>query len=311
MKKLIIGLVVVSLISAVTACGRVTEDSDNEAFSPSVTTGADTTAEVSADVSETSSSSDTASETTAVTETSADSVSGNTPDNAGELPVISSAEIVAVYNDYGDGYMYRLNAEGSYSYWNAELTMLSAGEEITFSASSRKLTDAEPYVTGGSTITELSAVVTPYDENGKAGSPVKTVWDRNRVVHETSFISGSENDTANSYGFYPCNEKMLSNAGAVSVGDLEGRWIHGQFVLNVYDCDRTSGKFEDDNEGGVYSGVVRLEYSIQGNTVQLWYNLYTDDGSIFKSFKVTGDIPLNEILDERQNGIVHERIQAE
>ena len=99
-----------------------------------------------------------------------------------KLPEITRAEIVALYNDYGDGYMFRLDVEGDYDEWVANVSGRADGDEpFTSVVTSKLLTEAEPYISGGSTVTEIQAVVTPYDEYGNAGSPVLTVWDPERV----------------------------------------------------------------------------------------------------------------------------------
>ena len=105
---------------------------------------------------------------------------------------------------------------------------------------------------------------------------------------------------------------MRENAGFNSVKSIEGSWLHGQFVLEITDCDEYMGAFHDDNEGGEYVGTVRLEYSKNADgTTQLWYNLYTNDGGLFKSFKATQEVPLDSLFDECTNGIEHTRIILE
>lgn len=102
------------------------------------------------------------------------------------LPYISSAEIVGVYNDYGAGYMFRLDLQGNYAYWIAEVTEteFAPGDPYVHTVSSRDLTANYPYITGGSTINTLRATITPYDANGVAGTPFTTVWDPNRTEHQ-------------------------------------------------------------------------------------------------------------------------------
>ena len=102
------------------------------------------------------------------------------------LPYISSAEIVGVYNDYGAGYMFRLDLQGNYAYWVAEVTEteFAPGNPYVHTVSSRDLTPNYPYITGGSTINTLRATITPYDANGVAGTPFTTVWDQNRTEHQ-------------------------------------------------------------------------------------------------------------------------------
>ena len=120
--------------------------------------------------------------------------------------------------------------------------------------------------------------------------------------------SETDSETPNEYGFYEYKEPPRDGTAPIKASDIEGRWMHGQFLLEVTDCDMYSGKFTDEGEDGNYAGTVKLEYTKDGDSKQLWYNLYTDDGKLFKSFKATGDIPLNSITDSTQYGIEHERI---
>ena len=102
------------------------------------------------------------------------------------VPYISSAEIVGVYNDYGAGYMFRLDLQGNYAYWIAEVTETeyAPGDPYIHTVSSRDLVPNYPYITGGSIINTLRATVTPYDTNGVAGTPVTTIWNPNRTEHQ-------------------------------------------------------------------------------------------------------------------------------
>ena len=99
-------------------------------------------------------------------------------------PVIRSAEIVGTYNDYGAGYMFRLDLDGDYDYWTAEVTETCPDVPYTHTIRSSDLTPDNPYLTGGSCMTDLRAVVTPYFYNGDAGEPVLVVWDQNRTEHQ-------------------------------------------------------------------------------------------------------------------------------
>lgn len=352
------------------------------------------------------------------------------------LPAIDKAEIVAEYTDFADGYMFRLDVEGSLKYWTAEVTLTDCGEQSKITVSTRDYDRNSRYITGGSTITDVSAVVTPYDADGNAGKPVNVKWDHDRLeksteentiefsdpatetssedlsvdaivgdwyyenrdagsegyvgipkgrvtvsadgtysynngssisdgkvklnyeeyfdgskvpyyafynedgdlwigcyvsetekdvlnignsgesrlVRDTGNTSGGTDDkpVPNDYGFYEYNEPPHEGTACIMAKDIEGEWLHGQYVLVVKDCDMYSGAFEDHNEGGDYLGCVRLEYKPEANdTKQLWYNLYTNDGGLFKSFRATGDIPLNSITDEMPHGIEHTRVIRE
>ena len=114
---------------------------------------------------------------------------------AQKLPTISSAEFVGVYNDYGDGYMFRLDVKGDFSYWIASVTENTSVEPRTFTVSSKDLTADFPYVTGSSIMDDLRAVITPYDADGTAGPSFSTVWNPNRVEHDTSVPVYSCNET--------------------------------------------------------------------------------------------------------------------
>ncbi|MBR4628587.1 MAG: hypothetical protein IKO47_13010 [Ruminococcus sp.] len=135
-----------------------------------------------------------------------------------------------------------------------------------------------------------------------------------RLVRDTgNAVGGTDNySVPNEYGFYEYKEPPREGAGCIMVKDIEGKWIHGQFILEIKSCDMYSGEFEDSNEGGNYTGKVKLEFTLEENNMtQLWYNLYTNDGKLFKSFKATGDIPVNSIKDEQSNGIEHTRVKTE
>ena len=147
-------------------------------------------------------------------------------------------------------------------------------------------------------------MITPYDSNGKAGQTFTTVWDPGRIVPEGMYQgnwSGGTDHFAvpNAFGFYPYTEEPREGAGFISVKDLEGNWIHGQFELTISNCDRLSGTFEDCDESGSAAGTVKLEFTLdENNAQQLWYNLYSADGKLYRSFRATGDIPLNELRSE-------------
>ncbi|HRR76193.1 MAG TPA: hypothetical protein P5191_05180 [Ruminococcus sp.] len=106
-------------------------------------------------------------------------------------------------------------------------------------------------------------------------------------------------DTANEYGFYPYTEDPREGAASIAVIDIEGEWITGQFAFSVFGCDRLNGRFIAETEGGNKEGYVKLEYTLEDNdSKQLWYNFYADDGSLYKSFRATDDIPVNVLYDE-------------
>lgn len=166
-----------------------------------------------------------------------------------------------------------------------------------------------------------------YDQNGNLWTGFPTSSTESPRYHlysgydsEYAFIrdngnamGGTDNySVPNDYGFYEYNEPAREGTAPIMANDIEGEWLHGQYSLVVTGCDMYSGSFEDHNESGDYLGVVRLEYTLDdSNNMQLWYNLYTNDGGLFKSFRATGDIPLNEIYDELDGGFPHTRIIRE
>ena len=97
------------------------------------------------------------------------------------VPAIDKAEIVAEFNDEGDGDMYRLDVEGDLKYWTADITLTDCGKQETLKISTKDYDRNSRYITGGSTISEMSAVVTPYDADDNAGTPVDIKWDPERV----------------------------------------------------------------------------------------------------------------------------------
>lgn len=152
-----------------------------------------------------------ANESSAVTESSA----ANESSAVLSLPAIEKAEIVAEYTEGADGYMYRLDVAGDFKYWNADVTMTDCGEPMTLTASSKN----GKYLTAGSTISEISAVVTPYDADGNAGKPVTVQWDPARTEKTASEVTSgaAESDTETEY----------------SGNDYVGVWGSGRATLVV------------------------------------------------------------------------------
>ena len=90
---------------------------------------------------------------------------------------ISEAKIVGEYNDFGDGYMFRLDLKGSYSYWTAEIEEVQADGQTYHSAvSSYDLSDDDPYILGGSLTDQLSVNIIPFDEQDNPGTAYKVKW---------------------------------------------------------------------------------------------------------------------------------------
>ncbi len=110
------------------------------------------------------------------------------------LPAIDKAEIVAECNDEGDGYMYRLDVEGDLKYWTADVKLTDCGIQEMLTISTKDYDRNSRYITGGSTISEMSAVVTPYDADDNAGKPVDITWDTERV-EKTDELLGADNSS--------------------------------------------------------------------------------------------------------------------
>lgn len=100
------------------------------------------------------------------------------PDPVESAAMISDARIVGIYTGVGGGYDYELDVTGDYSYWIAEVKEVNdIGEISTHTAYSSDMVMSDyPFIAGGSTIEELSAVVTPYDQNGVPGKPYTVKW---------------------------------------------------------------------------------------------------------------------------------------
>ena len=111
------------------------------------------------------------------------------------VPAIDKAEIVAEFNDEGDGYMYRLDVEGDLKYWTADVTLTDCGKQETLKISTKDYDRNSRYITGGSTISEMSAVVTPYDADDNAGTPVDIKWDPERV-EKTDELLGADDSSS-------------------------------------------------------------------------------------------------------------------
>ena len=176
---------------------------------------------------------------------------------------ITSADLVAVKSDEGDGYMYMLNVGGNYAYWEADFNMTSANEKITFTYSSKDLTEENCYVTAGSTITALSGVVTPYDNNGNAGSPISVAWDKTKIIDKK-------------------DAKLV--------------------LSNYYENELYKGNFTfTDKDGKTISGNIKFEYAVEPDGNQSnWFTFYDKNGKLWNAFAATGEIPLNYIAAGHQ-----------
>ncbi len=90
---------------------------------------------------------------------------------------ISEAKIVGKYNDFGAGYMFRLDLKGDYCYWTAEITEVQSDGQAYYSmVSSYELSDDDPYILGGSLTDQLSAEIIPFDEQDHPGTKYRVTW---------------------------------------------------------------------------------------------------------------------------------------
>ena len=151
------------------------------------------------------------------------------------LPAIDKAEIVAECNDEGDGYMYRLDVEGDLKYWTADVTLTDCGKQDTLKISTKDYDRNSRYITGGSTISEMSAVVTPYDADDNAGKPVDIKWDTERVEKTTELL-GADNSSEKDTSSETESDTDVSNAQVNTERDprdFVGTWGCGRSTLVV------------------------------------------------------------------------------
>lgn len=182
------------------------------------------------------------------------------PTTAAPRASISSARIVGVTHTMGDGYMYRLDVTGNYSYWIASVTYESPGDGDNthhMTVSSRDLTADYPYLTGGSAILSISANVTPYDAAGNAGEPVYTAWNRERDVEVQVSV-----ETCNLYGY-------INTQGHAHVDGFSSSYILKNGAVR---------RERDDLESGWHVVAKRMCW----NYDLTWYELYdADDGDYY------------------------------
>ncbi|MBR4627548.1 MAG: hypothetical protein IKO47_07620 [Ruminococcus sp.] len=300
-KKIIVLTAFLTALASFTACGSTSSSSSEKAATTSAATS-----EASSDASTEASTEE---KTTAATTTKAPETTEK-PAEA-DAPNIDIADLAGnwIYElqDAGAGPEFVgtpkgsvvISANGTYTYNNGSYTEngtlkaryeeFADGSKVPFLAFNKE--SGEMWI--GCYINDM-ADTSKYLYIGNGGTE--------RLVRD----NGAE---PNFYGFYEYTEPMREGAAFNSVKSLEGEWLHGQFVLTFSECDTYMGGFHDENEDGEFVGTVRLEYSNNADgTQQLWYNLYTNDGGLYKSFKVTQDIPLDSITDETQYGIEHTRI---
>lgn len=95
---------------------------------------------------------------------------------------ISSAKIIGEYSDGGSGYMFRLDVSGNFSDFKVDVTEGDFCYGITTKTITHEELEANSsYISGGSTIESLSAVITPYDSNGVPGKSFTVAWNENDI----------------------------------------------------------------------------------------------------------------------------------
>ncbi len=160
-----------------------------------------------------------------------------TPQN---LPYISSARIVGEYNDFGAGYMFRLDLDGYYSYWIAEVKEVATyGEVYTRRTYSYDLTDDNPYICGSSVIKDLIAVITPYDANGVPGTPYSVKWTERDIEFHPSLCRylftgyvNLETATLNLRSHPSTDSVVFAQIPAKTQLDIYSSYSNGWYIVN-------------------------------------------------------------------------------
>ena len=119
------------------------------------------------------------------------------------------------------------------------------------------------------------------------------------ITEGTSEEPTNENTTKTSepseMEFFPASD--LPDIG-LSVAALEGRWIIGQFIDTIQNCDIYHGEMLMQHEGGSEDCNIRLEYSLGADgSKSYWYNVYANDGTMRCCFPATGELPLDTLTD--------------
>lgn len=206
------------------------------------------------------------------------------------LPAIDKAEIVAEYTDYADGYMFRLDVEGSLKYWTADVTMTECGEQNKLTISTRDYDRNSRYITGGSTITDISAVITPYDAENNAGKAVCIKWDPERIEKSTY------EDTAE----FPESETE-SSSEALGIDAIVGNWYYEDQVAGSEEymgmpkgCVSVSadGTYSYNNGSSTSHGTVKADYEDSGDGSKVpYYAFCNEDGEIWIGCYFSEDDP--------------------
>ncbi len=121
------------------------------------------------------------------------------------------------------------------------------------------------------------------------------------------YDGGAETDVQpNQYGFYPVIDPPASS---ISVASLAGTWKSADDIPETLDisggADLYSGSFTwTGSDGYTITGKIRLEYLIDHDNRQFFYTFYEDNGSLWNAFGATGEVPLNDIY-AGQSGYPH------
>lgn len=113
-------------------------------------------------------------------------------------------------------------------------------------------------------------------------------------------------DPRNEYGFYTPKEYPASGLSTASLIDTWKDAENDKAVLTITE-GRTlyNSKFEYTDGNETIRGIINLEYILKpdGNK-EYWYTFYNIDGSFWKGFIASGEIPLNDIYSG-QDGATH------
>ncbi|MBR1822765.1 MAG: SH3 domain-containing protein [Ruminococcus sp.] len=109
---------------------------------------------------------------------------------------------------------------------------------------------------------------------------------------------------ANSETFYEAKEEMTAS---VNIDAMAGYWYSSNNMDELVitkGSDINHGNFNFKKMDNIVIGTVRLEYKLTENGTKLYYyNFYTNDGKLWNSYYVTGELPLT-YLNPSQDGSI-------
>lgn len=305
MKKHIAMIAALSLLASITvSCGKDSDSSSSKAASASTTASTETTA-----ASTTEAASKTTEATTEkTTEKTTEATTEAETEPKADLPAASIDEIAGIWQEIENGAptgkTLTINADGTFDFEG-----ITGKGEIAY--------DEHPDGTA-------SVIYKMVQDDGEEWlsfyksdeQPQLDLYSgQDGAVHfrlDYGTDPGAAEEQPNEYGFYPYTDEPREGTSFISINDLEGEWLIGQFTFKVYDCERLTGKFDGDNESGHVEGVVKLEYTLDDTGAkQLWYNLYESDGKLYKSYLADGSIPVNELQDATNSNANAMRILRE